>query len=120
MYLIQQVTSDPNQKQTLILPNGQSVLFQIYFVPMQLGWFATQIVYGDFTLNNLRLTVSPNMLRQFKNEIPFGLACYANLGISREPTQQQDFESGAFSLYLLDAAEVQEYENVLSGLPIDG
>jgi hypothetical protein len=114
MYLIQQVTSDPVQKQTLILPNGNTLTMQMYFVPMQYGWFISQMVYGTFTLNSLRITVSPNMLRQFKNQIPFGLACYAN-GVVREPSQQQDFSSNAFSLYILSAAEVIEYEELLAG-----
>jgi hypothetical protein len=114
MYLIQQVTSDANQKQTLILPDGTSLTLTIYFIPLQYGWFITSLVYGNFTLNGLRITVNPNMLRQFKNQIPFGLACYAN-GNSREPSQQKDFSSGAFSLYILDAAEVAQYEEILAG-----
>lgn len=115
MYLIQQITSDPFQRQTLILPDGSSLLMLIYFRPLQFGWFINEIVYKNFTLNGLRITVQPNMLRQFKNKIPFGLGCYANHS-SREPTQQQDFSSGAFSLYLLSAAEVTAYENALTGV----
>lgn len=116
MYLIQQVTQDPLQKQTLILPDGTSLTLTIYFVPMQYGWFITSLVYGNFTLNGLRITVSPNMLRQFKNQIPFGLACYANpSGKGREPSQQEDFSSNAFTLYLLDQVEVNEYEEILMG-----
>jgi hypothetical protein len=114
MYLVQQVTSDPLQVQTLILPDGSSLNMTTYFIPLQYGWFITSLVYGSFTLNGLRITVSPNMLRQFKNQIPFGLACYSN-GAAREPSQQQDFSSNAFSLYILDAAEVAQYEQVLMG-----
>ncbi len=117
MFLIQQVTSDANQKQTLILPNGNAALIQIYFVPLQYSWFITQLIYQNFTLNGLRITVSPNMLRQFKNQIPFGLACYAN-GVQREPSQQLDFSSDAFSLYILDHAEVLAYEDALMGTQI--
>lgn len=116
MFIIQQVTQDPLQKQTLILPDGTSLTLTIYFVPMQYGWFITSLVYGSFTLTGLRITVSPNMLRQFKNQIPFGLACYANAsGLGREPSQQEDFSSSAFSLYLLDQAEVAQYEEILMG-----
>lgn len=116
MFLIQQITNAPRQKQTLILPDGTSLNMEIYFIPMQFGWFITSLVYGNFTIQGLRITVSPNMLYQFRNQIPFGLACYANLAAKREPTQQQDFSSGAFSLYILNQTEVDQYAEVLSGV----
>lgn len=116
MYIIQQVTSDPLQRQTLILPDGTSLTMTIYFRPLQAGWFINELVYGSFILQGVRLTVSPNILRQFKNQIPFGLACLGN-NTNREPTQQQDFSSKAFSLYILSAAEVIAYENYLEGTP---
>jgi hypothetical protein len=111
MFLIQQITSDPLQKQTLILPDGTSLSMTINFVPMQYGWFITSLVYGAFILNGLRITNSPNMLHQFKNQIPFGLACFSNQ--NREPSQQQDFSSGTSQLYLLSAAEVAQYTGLL-------
>lgn len=112
MFIIQQITSDPLQRQTLILPDGTSLTLTMYFIPLQTGWFITDLVYGNFELTGLRITLSPNMLRQFKNQIPFGLACYGN-NTNREPTQQQDFSSNNFSLYILSQAEVQEYEDFL-------
>lgn len=115
MYLIQQITSDPLQKQTLILADGTSLQLTMYFRPLQYGWFINELEYvnTNFTLQGLRITVSPNMLRQFKNQIPFGLACFPN-NVSREPTLQQDFSSGAFSLYILSAAEVAAFEAALA------
>lgn len=117
MFIVQQVTSDPLQRRTLILLDGTSLQMTMYFVPLQLGWFITSLVYGTFTLTGLRITVNPNMLRQFKNQIPFGLACYGNK-VTREPTQQQDFSSKAFSLYILSAAEVLAYEEFLAGVTV--
>lgn len=116
MNIIGNITSDPLQSQTLVLENGNSFTVTIYYVPMQYGWFITSLTYGNFTLQGLRITVSPNILYQFKNQIPFGIACIPNnSNINREPTQQQDFESGAFSLYVLTAAEVAEYTALLEG-----
>ncbi len=114
MFLIQQLTTQPRQSQTLVLPDGSLLNLAIYFIPMQFGWFIPSMVYGNFVLNGLRITVSPNMLRQFKNQIPFGLSCVSN-GQNREPSQQQDFSSGAFSLFLLDKTEVNQYEELLAG-----
>lgn len=113
MFLIQQVTSNPLQKQTLVLQDGTTVTLTIYFRPMQFGWFINQLVYGDFILNGMRITNSPNMLNQFRNQIPFGIGCFSSA--NREPSQQQDFSSGASKLYILSQAEVDEYAEFLRG-----
>lgn len=112
MYLIQGITTDALQTQSLILPDNTSVDLKLYFSLIQQGWFAS-LTYINFEINNMRVTNSPNMLRQFKNLIPFGMACITVGG--REPTQNQDFATAAANLYVLSAAEVQEYEDYLSG-----
>lgn len=118
MFLIQQITSDARQKQNLVITsgdasNGTIVTLEMYFASQQYGWFITSLVYQNFTLEGFRIINSPNMLQQFKNQIPFGLACFSSQ--DREPTQQQDFSSGASSLYLLSEDEVAEYTEFLSG-----
>lgn len=110
--LIQQVTADSFQQQTLILPSGETFLLQLYFMPMQYAWVITTLVYGDFILNGFRISNSPNMLQQYRNQIPFGIACFSTQ--NREPSQLQDFSSGASKLYVLTAEEVQEYQDFLT------
>lgn len=112
MFLIQQVIADPVQKQNLILDDGSSVTITIRWVPMQLGWFLDSLVWQDFTLNGVRISNSPNMLNQFRNQIPFGLACYSTA--NREPSQQLDFLSGQSKLYILSQAECLEYARLLT------
>lgn len=111
MQLIQQFTADPLQKQTLILPDGSTFTMTIYYRPLQIGWFIDTLTYGDFTLKGVRITDSPNMLNQFRNQIPFGIACYTQG--NREPTQQEDFSSLNSKLYLLSEAECEEYAEYL-------
>lgn len=111
MFLIQQVTAYPLQSQNLTLPDGTLVSFTLYFVPMQYGWFITNLTYGSFILNGLRVSNSPNMLLQYQNQIPFGIACYSQN--NREPSQQEDFATGASQLYLLDQEDCQEFFNYL-------
>lgn len=111
MFLIQQITSDPFQKQTLVLEDGTSLTLVLNFIPMQYGWFIQSLTYQTFTLQGLRICNSPNMLNQFRNQIPFGLACYSDG--NREPSQQEDFSSGASKLYILSAAEVAQYMELL-------
>lgn len=113
MFQVKQITEDGKQKRTLILEDGSEIQLSIYFIPMQFGWFITEMIYKDFTLNGLRITNSPNMLHQFKNKLPFGLACFSKE--NREPSQQKDFSSEQSKLFILSEQEVQDYEDILSG-----
>lgn len=113
MDLIQQITSDSLQAQRVVLADGTFFDITINFKPMQLGWYIQEITYGDFTLHGMRICISPNMFYQFKNQLPFGIAC---LSVdSREPTLQDDFSSGNVNLYLLSKAEVNQFSEYLSG-----
>lgn len=113
MYQIQNLGANAIQQQRLVLPNGTLLSLTVSYFPQQYGWFITNMVYGSIILNGIRITNSPNMLYQFKNTLPFGLACFSTQG--REPTQIGDFQSGEASLYILTAAEVLEYEAYLGG-----
>ena len=113
MLIIQQITDNPLQKTALVLPDGSQINLEIYFRSMQAGWFINTLTYGDFTLHGVRITNSPNFLYQWKNVLPFGLACFSTQ--NREPTQQQDFSSGASKLYVVTSDEVKQYEAFLSG-----
>lgn len=113
MYLIQNITSDSLQSQNITLEDGSIISLTIYFRPMQYGWFINSLAYKDFTLNGLRITNNPNMLYQWKNLLPFGLACFSKS--NREPSLQEDFSSGASNLYILTSDEVEEYTEIISG-----
>lgn len=107
MYLIQRITTNPYQKQTLVLDNGVSLTLTLLYRPMQYGWFIERLTYQDFELNCVRITNNLNMLHQWRNLLPFGLGCISQS--QREPTQQEDFSSSASKLYILTADEVEEY-----------
>lgn len=112
MFQIQQLPTNPNQQQNLILPDGTIITFSMQYYPQQQCW-VMNLSYGAFQLNGVQITVNPNILRQFRNQIEFGLSCFSTSTL-REPTQQQDFSSGLFQLNILSAEEVQEYEAFLS------
>ncbi len=113
MYQVNQITNDPLQSQSLVLPDGTTIEVTLYFIQQQVGWFFRSLTYGDFVITGMRITNSPNMMHQYRNLIPFGIACYSNN--DREPTQIQDFSSGASVLYILTAAEVAAYTAFLNG-----
>lgn len=110
------LTSDPNQSITVVLPDGSKLVLSLSFNLAQNGWYYNSIVNSaqNFNLGITRVCVIPNALRQFKNLINFGLTCVTATG--REPSQIQDFASGAFQLYVLTQSEVLQYENFLIGI----
>lgn len=116
MLLIQKISAAPLQKQTLVLPSGDSVTLTLYFIPMQQGWFITELTYGTFVLQGLRITNSPNMLSQWRYKLPFGLGCFSIA--NREPSLQDDFVTPPVGeppskLYILTGAECLEYVEYL-------
>lgn len=115
MYQINQITNDPVQTQNLLLPDGTQIILGLQFTQQQYGWFFTSVEYDtdDFLLQGIRVCNSPNMLHQWRNLIPFGIACYSPS--NREPQFLQDFVSGNSVLYILTAAEVAAYAEFLSG-----
>lgn len=113
MNLINNITAYPNQQITFVLGDGTTFQLSLYYVPMQYGWFITNLTYGTFVLNNIRITNNANMLYQWQNLIPFGLACFSPS--QREPSQLQDFSSGASNLYVLTKAECEAYAAYIRG-----
>lgn len=112
MFIVDSITSDAKQKQNLVLPSGATFTVEMEYKPLQQGWFFTSISYGDFTLTNLRICTSPNLLHQYKNKLPFGIAVTSLQ--NGEPTQQQDFFVGNSVMYVLTEEEVAEYANYLT------
>lgn len=111
MNLINQITTSPYQQQTFTLDDGSSFTMTLYFVPLQQGWFITELTYQTFILRGIRVTNSPNFLNQFRNIIPFGLGCISVA--NREPSLQQDFSSGNSKLYILSKLETEEFAEYL-------
>ncbi len=112
MYLVKEITSDAKQKHTLVLFNGESLVLTLEYKPMQQSWFADW-EYDGFSVRGTRISSHPNLLRQFRNLIPFGLACYTDK--NAEPLLQEDFSSGRSKLYILDDDEVESVEEFISG-----
>lgn len=113
MRLIEGITASAFQENSVTLPNGTVLLIELRYIEMQRGWFIERIVYEDFNLNGLRICNSPNILHQYRNLIPFGLACETNEG--REPSLLTDFDNNDSRLYLLTLEETQEFSRALSG-----
>ena len=99
MKQITAISNDAKQNMTFVLDDGSRVDFYIEYISCQKGWFMS-LTYGDVVINGRRMVNSPNMLRQFRDFLPFGLACVVIDG--GEPIYIDDFSEAKAILYLLN------------------
>lgn len=110
MKLIDRLTTDASQQMTLVTDANDTVPLGLRFLPRQQLW-RFNIAYKSFSDNGNILQCSPNILRQYKNNIPFGIACTSTDSLG--PLYLDDFTTGRIKLYLLTADEVQQIETLL-------
>lgn len=110
MVLIDNLSNAAVQETALQMPDGSTgVLALTYRGAIQRWTFDfthTQFPAGAAT--GQMLTVHPNILRQWKNLLSFGLAVVSTTGT--DAVSIDDFVNGAVLLYLLDAADVAAIE----------
>lgn len=111
MKFINAITSDPIQQMTLISESGVPVVLTLRFVQNQQGWFYS-LESEVFTAYNKRLIAGPNLLRQHRNIIDFGIAVITDDKL--EPVMVDDFVSGRASLFWLNSDDVSYAESVIS------
>jgi len=107
MLFLNKITADAQQKFFLTGNVGQRIIMNLRYMPTQMLWLM-DIEYNDFKTCGIAVTSSPNMLRNYKNLIPFGIACVTGDGL--DPYYIDDFSSGRSAMYLLNAADVLEVE----------
>ena len=111
MQQVTAITNDPNQTLGIILPDGSTVSMTLNYIPAQQGWFYS-LSYGSFVANLMRIVVSPNMIRRFRNIIPFGLAVTTIDGY--EVINQSDWVSGRAQMYALFGTDIQAVETLIT------
>tara|TARA_R110000744_G_scaffold185884_1_gene305272 strand:- start:11296 stop:11634 length:339 start_codon:yes stop_codon:yes gene_type:complete len=112
MKLIDRITDNAFQNMTLTGNAGQSIKLSMRYMPSQQGWFM-DVSYEGFRLYGVRVVASPNMLRAYRNKIPFGLLCTTKEGV--DPYRINDFEAGYAKMYLMTADDVMEIEAAVYG-----
>jgi hypothetical protein len=106
-YVVQGLTDSPNQVQPILVPDGSTLTMTLYYRPQQKGWFLDLSWNGQTpSWQNLgmRLITGPNILRQYKNQLPFGLAVHTT--DLADPAGQEDLEDGYCTIILLNAEDV--------------
>lgn len=107
MYQITNLGNEAKQQITILLDDNSRVVLIFEYKPNQLGWFFG-VKWGDYDYKNIRLTTSYNILRAYRNYLPFGLRC--DTLDDEEPMDLNDFTSGYAILYFLTKADVEAIE----------
>lgn len=108
MKQITEITADASQQLTIATDAQDEFDLLLYYSDNQECWFF-DLTFGDFELKGQRIVNHPNLLRAFKNIIPFGLSIATNDG--GEILFIDDFETGRASLFILEQDEVTATED---------
>lgn len=103
MKIITSITDDTKQQTTLLLDDGSQATWLIEYRPNQQAWFY-DLTWGNVTIKGQRLVPSPNIIRQFRTRLPFGIAILTADNV--ELMSQQDFTNGTAIVYLLNQEDI--------------
>ena len=110
MQLISNLDDEADQITNVVLDDGSVVQFEFIYKPTIERWMMN-VTHPDLTVYLLNLCAGPNVLRDWRNVIPFGLACVSTDGA--DPFYIEDFASGRITLYVLSASEVAAVESTV-------
>ena len=108
MKLIPPLTDSPFQRFGFVLEDKRKADFTLRYSSQQIGWFFDLSYEGDFTISGVRLVSSQNILRSWRNIIPFGLAVITRE--EGEPVRQTDLADGTVKLYILEGDDIDYIE----------
>lgn len=112
MIYIDTISNEPKQTMQLVIDGYATATLTIEFKPNQYAWFYS-LIWNDFATNQELMSNAPNLLRQYKNILPFGLLLNTTSGA--DPLSQDAFLTTS-SLFLLSADEVLTVEEILYGV----
>ena len=114
MNRIDNLTGFADQTTNLILADGSTASIRFKFDGATERW-RIDVAYGTRKINSVGLCCHPNILRQWRHVIPFGLACVTpNMS---DPVRAEDFTIGRVKMYLLSQTDVANVEITLMGAP---
>ncbi len=107
MLYINKITANASQQITLTGIPSVTITMHLRFLPRVQQWVA-DFDDGTIQIYGVSVMCSINLLRQWKNVIPYGISCIRADGL--DPYQVTDFADQLANLYLLDAADVATIE----------
>jgi hypothetical protein len=113
MKLIDNITDQAYQTIHIVMDDSTVIDMNLKYLPAQQRW-AYDITYGDKSIKGNILCNHPNLLRQWRRILPFGLAC--SVADGTEPILIDDFTSGRVQIHLLTGDEIEYVEtDILAG-----
>lgn len=110
---VDNITNFSNQALVLQLPDGTTVDVVLIYAAAAERW-VMDISYGNTVVKGVGVCCFPNLLRPWKNILPFGLSCTSNN--QTDPFTPNDFSNGRVNLFLLTAEEVVQIEEQVFGV----
>lgn len=104
MIELTEITDAPKQKFVVVLENNETFDLLLEYSENVEAWYMS-VTYNNFVLSGKKIVKHPNLLRQFKNIIPFGI------GIDVEPYFLKDFLTKRVTLNILNEDDVQLMES---------
>lgn len=116
MRLLSNLTDAADQLMTVPIEDGSLAKLEFFYRPGIQRW-SVNISHPLLVINGVNLALSPNILRQWKNLIPFGMAIDSTIGL--DPMNAEDFKNGVSLAYIISAAEVLQVEDeILAPVPL--
>ncbi len=107
MNYLNKITSSPYQQFFLTGITGIQVTMTLRYMPYQQIW-TMDIQQGTFEVYGIQIVAAPNILRNYRNIIDFGITCLST--DSLDPLYVDDFSNQRCGIYLLDKDEVATIE----------
>ena len=107
MLYINKISDDPTQQLILIGIASIQITLVLRFMPRIQRW-VMDVSYGDWAVKGISVVGGLNLLRQWRNIIPFGISCVCPDNL--DPYQITDFANQRAVLFLLDADDVAQVE----------
>lgn len=114
MLQIDNLSSEARQVTKLALSDGALLTLGLTYEPAIQRW-RIDVAHPRLTIDGMNLCVHPNVLRQWRKKIDFGLACTSKDGA--DPVYVEDFSSGRITLFVLSKEEVADIEAEIEALP---
>lgn len=104
MIQVTNLSDAANQLSTVTLADGSTLSLNLIFRAATQRW-TVSATRGDFTVNDVNMCLNPNLLRAFRETIPFGLTIISTDGA--DPFDINDWINGRCLLYVLDNTDGQ-------------
>ena len=112
MNSIDNLSSAANQTTLVVLDDGTTVTLTLTYRAATQRW-TLDVLRGTFQAFGINVSAHPNLLREWRNVVPFGLACSTTDG--GDPVYLEDFSNGRATLLILTQDDVAAIEATYLG-----